>query len=182
MPCPITVAYRNFANVSNIGMADIRNSSQTHTHKHKATHCSKTTNAMTRYLLLLFIRNHGQNTRKIRRRGGGGRHVIGPTRPTHLPGAVMFRHCRKSFYSVPARIMLKPRRLSHGWGAYLEKALVEECHRISVSLWSQSIWWRMGATNVRDIISEWQKDYSGVTGDCCGRATHLYTKTRYVCP
>jgi hypothetical protein len=31
MPCPITVAYRNFANVSNIGMADIRNSSQTHT-------------------------------------------------------------------------------------------------------------------------------------------------------
>jgi hypothetical protein len=40
----------------------------------------------------------------------------------------------------------------------------------------------MGATNVHDIISEWQKDYFGAIGDGCGRATHLYTKTRYVSP
>jgi len=58
-----------------------------------------------------------ETTDRIRERfGEGGRHVIGPTLPIHLPGDVMFRHWRKSFYSVPARIMLKPRPLFHGWG------------------------------------------------------------------
>jgi hypothetical protein len=68
MHCTITVANCKFANASNIRIQDIRNSSQTQ-HKHKATHCNKTTTAMTRYLLLLFILNHRQDTRKIRRKG-----------------------------------------------------------------------------------------------------------------
>lgn len=60
--------------------------------------------------------------------------------------------------------------------AYLVEALAE-VYPQNYGISMESVRWQMGATNVREIISEWQKGYSGVTGDRCGQATHLYTKT-----